>query len=157
MKKNIFAVLFPTITTFRFHQKKHGSEAAGKIINFRVSICVKSSVCGRRACSCLLSAPRYRTQYLPGKNCWNTFAIRQNADITIGNIVGSNIFNILFVIGISAIITPIPFSVNFIFDSIIAAASALLLLLCCIKKHRLNYIAGIIMLISYIIYFIAIL
>ena len=84
-------------------------------------------------------------------------ARKTNADIAIGNIVGSNIFNILFVIGISALITPVPFSPNFIFDTIIAAVSAVLLLLCCIKSRSLNRISGIIMLIGYIAYFIAIL
>lgn len=35
-------------------------------------------------------------------------ALKNNVDIAIGNVVGSNIFNILFVLGISSIIYPIP-------------------------------------------------
>ena len=50
-------------------------------------------------------------------------ARKGNADIAIGNIVGSNIFNILFICGISALIIPIPFAQNFIFDVIIAIAA----------------------------------
>ena len=61
-----------------------------------------------------------------------TAARKGNADIAIGNIVGSNIFNILFVVGISSIVIPVPFAANFIFDSIIAIAAGVLLLLCCI-------------------------
>ena len=38
-----------------------------------------------------------------------TAAKKGNADIAIGNIIGSNIFNILFVVGSSALITPVPF------------------------------------------------
>ncbi len=38
-----------------------------------------------------------------------TAALKKNADIAIGNIVGSNIFNILFVIGTSAMITPVAY------------------------------------------------
>lgn len=47
--------------------------------------------------------------------------------LAIGNIVGSNIFNILFVIGTSALIIPITFASNFIIDTIIAVAAGVLL------------------------------
>ena len=36
-------------------------------------------------------------------------AYRKNPDIAIGNVVGSNIFNIFFILGVSAVIRPIPF------------------------------------------------
>ena len=36
-----------------------------------------------------------------------TAALKGNADITVGNIVGSNILNILIILGISALITPL--------------------------------------------------
>lgn len=81
-------------------------------------------------------------------------ARKGNADIAIGNIVGSNIFNILFICGISAIIIPIPFAQNFIFDMAIAIASAVLLTICCIiGKRQLRRWAGILMLVSYAAYF----
>lgn len=80
-------------------------------------------------------------------------ARKGNADIAIGNIVGSNIFNILFVVGLSALIVPVPFAANFIFDSIVAIAAGVLLLLCCIKTKALKRWAGIIMLLSYAVYF----
>ncbi len=85
-------------------------------------------------------------------------ARKGNADIAIGNIVGSNIFNILFICGISALIIPIPFASNFIFDVIIAIAAAVMLMLCSIiGKHKLKRWAGIIMLLSYAAYFAVIL
>ena len=43
-------------------------------------------------------------------------ARRGNADIAIGNIVGSNVFNILFVAGTSALISPIVFESKFVLD-----------------------------------------
>lgn len=79
-------------------------------------------------------------------------ARKGNADIAIGNIVGSNIFNILFVIGISSIIVPVPFATGFRFDTIIAVAAAVLLLLCSLKG-KLKRRAGILMLVSYAAYF----
>lgn len=83
-------------------------------------------------------------------------ARKGNADIAIGNIVGSNIFNILFVVGISALIVPVPFDPNFIFDTVIAVVAAVMLLLCCIKGRTLKRWAGILMLVSYVIYFVVI-
>ena len=57
-------------------------------------------------------------------------AMKGKSDIAIGNIVGSNIFNILFVVGTTALITPVTFQANFVIDTLIAAAAALLLWLC---------------------------
>ena len=79
-------------------------------------------------------------------------AKKGNADIAIGNIVGSNIFNILFVIGLSAIIVPVPFAEGFRFDTIIAALAGVMLLLCSLKGSLKRW-AGILMLLSYCAYF----
>ncbi|MBQ8177041.1 MAG: calcium/sodium antiporter [Oscillospiraceae bacterium] len=84
-------------------------------------------------------------------------ARKGNADIAIGNIVGSNIFNILFVVGLSAVIIPVPFASNFIFDTIVAIIAAVMLLLCCLKTQSLKRWAGVLMLISYAVYFVMIL
>ena len=84
-------------------------------------------------------------------------ARKHNADIAIGNIVGSNIFNILFVVGISSVIVPVPFASNFIFDTIVAIIAAALLLVCCLKTKSLKRWAGILMLICYAAYFVMIL
>ena len=84
-------------------------------------------------------------------------ARKHNADIAIGNIVGSNIFNILFVVGLSSVIIPVPFASNFIFDTIVAIIAAALLLVCCLKTKSLKRWAGILMLICYAAYFIMIL
>ncbi len=84
-------------------------------------------------------------------------ARKHNADIAIGNIVGSNIFNILFVVGLSSVIIPVPFASNFIFDTIVAIIAAALLLICCLKTKSLKRWAGILMLICYAAYFIMIL
>lgn len=78
-------------------------------------------------------------------------------DIAIGNIVGSNIFNVLFVVGISALINPVAFAEGFRFDSVISAVAALLLILFCFKSRKLKRWHGIAMLIGYALYFIAIL
>lgn len=81
-------------------------------------------------------------------------AMKGKSDIAIGNIVGSNIFNILFVVGTTALITHVTFQANFVIDTLIAAAAAILLWLCVFRKQRLNRTGGIIMLISYAAYFV---
>lgn len=81
-------------------------------------------------------------------------ARKGNADIAIGNIVGSNIFNILFVVGTSALVIPIPFAAGFRVDTLIAAAAAILLLVCCFRKQSLSQAGGIAMLIGYAAYFV---
>ncbi|MCI8464484.1 MAG: calcium/sodium antiporter [Lachnospiraceae bacterium] len=86
-----------------------------------------------------------------------TAARKGNADIAIGNIVGSNIFNLLFVIGVSALVTPVPYATAFLSDNLIAGAAALLLLVCSLRKQRLCRRHGIIMLLGYTVYFITLL
>lgn len=83
-----------------------------------------------------------------------TAAIKGKADIAVGNIVGSNIFNILFVVGTTALITPVAYSANFMVDTITAVATMVLLLICVLPKKKLGRPAGIIMLVGYVAYFI---
>ena len=80
-------------------------------------------------------------------------ARKGNADIAIGNIVGSNVFNTLFVVGLSALITPVPFAADFLFDTVIAAGAALLLWVCCMKDKSLKRWHGALMLLGYAAYF----
>lgn len=81
-------------------------------------------------------------------------AMKKNADIAIGNIVGSNIFNILFIVGLTSVIVPVPFADIFRVDIIIALLAAVILLVCVIKTKKLQRWAGVIMLVSYAAYFI---
>ena len=86
-----------------------------------------------------------------------TAAKKKNTDIAVGNIVGSNIFNIAFVLGTTAVIRKVPFNEAFYFDGIIAIVAALLLWLLTFRKCELNRAGGICLLIGYVAYFVAIL
>lgn len=79
-------------------------------------------------------------------------ARKGKADIAIGNIVGSNIFNILFVVGTTALMTPVVFARNFMFDTLVAVGAGVLLLLCVIRGKKLTKISGGIMLVCYAAY-----
>ena len=83
-----------------------------------------------------------------------TAARKGKADIAIGNIVGSNIFNILFVVGTTALITPVAFAKGFLIDSAIALAAGLILWFGVMKEHKLKRPVGIIMLVAYAAYFV---
>lgn len=80
-------------------------------------------------------------------------ARKGNADIAIGNIVGSNIFNILFILGTATLICDIPFEPKFLVDTGIAIASDAILLAGTAKKHTLEKKCGIVMLCCYGVYF----
>ena len=80
-------------------------------------------------------------------------ARKGKADLAIGNIVGSNIFNILFVVGTTALIVPVPFNPAFVIDSAVAIGAAVLLWICVVKNKKLVRSAGIVMLAAYAAYF----
>ena len=79
-------------------------------------------------------------------------ARKGNADIAIGTIVGSNIFNILFIVGLSALIVPVPFANPFRIDTVIAILAGIVLLLCALPRKKLLRWHGIAMLGLYGIY-----
>jgi len=83
-----------------------------------------------------------------------TAARKGNADIAIGNIVGSNIFNILFVIGTSALIIPVTYAPSFLVDGIIAVVAGIILWVATFRKKKLTRPWGIFMLICYAAYFV---
>lgn len=83
-----------------------------------------------------------------------TAAVKGRADIAVGNIVGSNIFNILFVVGTTAVITPVVYSQSFLVDSIVAVAAMVLLLVCVFPKRKLGRMGGVVMLAGYAAYFV---
>lgn len=81
-------------------------------------------------------------------------AYKKQTDIAIGNVVGSNIFNIFWILGFSALIRPLPFSKTSDFDIIMTIlASAILFIIMFIgKKHTIEKWQGIIMILFYIAY-----
>lgn len=83
-----------------------------------------------------------------------TAAIKGNADIAVGNILGSCIFNILFILGLTSLIIPVPFESKFLIDTIVAFVAALLILLFSLKSKKLARWAGIVMLVAYAGYFV---
>ena len=78
-------------------------------------------------------------------------------DIAIGNVVGSNIFNILFILGLSSSISPITFGLESFIDIIIMVIASIVVYLLLLKNKRIGNKKGIILLAAYAMYMIYIL
>ena len=81
-------------------------------------------------------------------------AYRKNADIAVGNVVGSNIFNIFFILGISSLIRPISFEVKANIDVGVLVVASLLLFLCMFtgRKRTLDRWEAAVFLVLYLAY-----
>ena len=82
-----------------------------------------------------------------------TAAMKKKADIAVGNIVGSNIFNVLFVIGTTSLITDVPYNYSFNFDSIVCISTSILLFLFVFWKKKLSRIHGVLLLCVFCAYY----
>ena len=84
--------------------------------------------------------------------------IRKEHDISLGNIIGSNIFNALAVLGISAVISPIrAIEEVFSVDVVFMAATAVFLWLLFLWRGRIGRATGIVFLASYVLYLVYVL
>ncbi len=81
-------------------------------------------------------------------------AMRKKPDIAIGNVVGSNIFNIFLILGISTLIRPLPVTAHVNTDIIVLAGGSLLLFFFMFigKKHHLERRNGLILILLYLTY-----
>ena len=80
-------------------------------------------------------------------------ALRRHADVAIGNVLGSNIFNLLGILGVSALLQPLPVHLRVLqFDQWVMLGTSLLLLLFLYTGRRLSRLEGGILLLGYAIY-----
>ncbi|MEQ8304850.1 MAG: calcium/sodium antiporter [Cyclobacteriaceae bacterium] len=81
-------------------------------------------------------------------------AYRKNTDIAIGNVVGSNIFNIFFILGVTGVIKPITYNTALNFDVYILLASTVVLMIFMftLSQRKLDRWEAIILLMGYIVY-----
>ena len=84
-------------------------------------------------------------------------AKKGESDIAIGNVVGSNIFNVFFILGLSATISPITYGLESFIDIIIMLISSVLVYLLTLKNFRIGNKKGIILLSTYVLYMVYIL
>ena len=81
-----------------------------------------------------------------------TASKKGDSGIALGNAIGSDLFNIMFILGIAAVLAPITVAPELIIDAIIMIAVAVLITIFCKTSTKINRVEGVIMLIGYIVY-----
>jgi cation:H+ antiporter len=85
-------------------------------------------------------------------------AIRRQADVALGNVIGSNMFNLLAIIGIAALVGPIPVAEGFLrFDLWVMLASSLLLVPFVLFRQNITRIWGAALTLLYMVYLVIVL
>jgi cation:H+ antiporter len=80
-------------------------------------------------------------------------ALKGRSDVAFGNIVGSNIYNILGILGVTALVNPIPIPADMgLVDWIALIGSVILLMIFAMTGKRLTRLEGVIMLAGYAAY-----
>ncbi len=81
-------------------------------------------------------------------------AYRKNTDIAIGNVIGSNIFNIFFILGVTGLVSPIPYNTAMNFDLYVLMASTILLMIFMftLNSRKLDRWEAFLMLMAYFAY-----
>ncbi len=105
---------------------------------------VSDTIIGLTICAVGTSLPELVTSIVAAR--------KNQLDMAIGNVVGSNVFNILFVLGIAATISPIPFAIENIIDICVLIAFSVLIYIFCITKKSINKVEGGIMVALYVIF-----
>jgi len=79
-------------------------------------------------------------------------ARKKQADMALGNVIGSNIFNILLILGLAAAISPMTFNMENVVDTVILILMSIEVYFFCRKDHDIRRIEGIVMLAEYMVY-----
>ena len=79
-------------------------------------------------------------------------AVKGESDLALGNVIGSNIFNILLILGASATIAPLSVEIEIIYDTIILIGMSVVVYIMAFGKKRIGRIEGLIMLLGYAAY-----
>lgn len=75
-------------------------------------------------------------------------------EIALGNVLGSNIFNILFVLGLSSTISPLQIKENIVVDVVFCIVMTVVVLIISLKKKELKKLSGVLFISLYILYFV---
>ncbi|MBT8410600.1 MAG: calcium/sodium antiporter [Octadecabacter sp.] len=85
-------------------------------------------------------------------------ALRKQADVALGNVIGSNMFNLLGIIGVASLVGPIPVAAQFFaFDFWVMLAASLALIPFVFLKQDLTRIWGVVLTVLYVVYLVVVL
>ena len=105
---------------------------------------ISATLVGLTICSVGTSLPELVTSIVAAK--------KNELDMAVGNVVGSNVFNILMVLGIAATVSPIAFLTENIIDIVVLLVFSLITWVLCVTQKKLSKKEGILMLTLYVIY-----
>lgn len=105
---------------------------------------LSETLIGLTIVACGTSLPELVTSVVAAK--------KNEVDMAVGNAVGSNIFNVLFILGAATVIQPVTLLTENLIDAgVLIAVSVMLLFFSC-TKGTISRIEGILMLVSYVVY-----
>ena len=108
------------------------------------AIGVSDTIIGLTICAVGTSLPELVTSIVAAR--------KNQLEMAVGNVIGSNVFNILFVLGIAATISPIPFSVENIIDICVLIFFSVLIYIFCLSKKTINKVEGGVMVALYVLF-----
>ena len=79
-------------------------------------------------------------------------AKKGESEIALGNVIGSNIFNILFILGMSGIVHPLSCEIGALIDTVLLIGMSLIMYFVCKTKSRVSRIEGYISVVIYVLY-----
>lgn len=79
-------------------------------------------------------------------------SVKKENDIAIGNVIGSNIFNIIFILGLSSTISTLTLDWATLFDMIVMSVSGIIVLLIALFSKKMYRWQGAVMVLLYIGY-----
>lgn len=105
---------------------------------------LSDTLIGLTVCAIGTSLPELVTSIVAAK--------KGEADMAIGNVIGSNIFNILLILGLTSVIRPVVVTMDNLTDLVILIAVSLMIMIMAIPKKRLNRGCGVIAIVVYVVY-----
>lgn len=105
---------------------------------------ISQTLIGLTICSVGTSLPELVTSIAAAK--------KNELDMAIGNVVGSNVFNILMVLGMAAAVSPIAFLMENVIDIVVLLAFSLITWVFCVTKKKIGRKEGVAMLVMYAVY-----
>ena len=92
----------------------------------------------------------HKTKYLPELVTSIVAARKGEVSLAVGNVLGSNIFNLLFILGLSAAIVPVSVNAASVYDMLILIFVSALSWIFSITKRRIGRLEGAVMVLLYI-------
>lgn len=112
--------------------------------NIALALGMSQNLIGLTIVACGTSLPELVTSIVAAK--------KGEVDMALGNVIGSNVFNILFVLGMASLISPIAFIFENIIDIVVLVVFSMIVLYFGFTKQKIDKKEGILMLTLYVIY-----